>query len=170
MNNWLCQLTTRDWEIANIQMYQKPHILGSKNNWGMQSKMVFKICEGISCSSIYVKEFDVIVYKNVFFLYNVIIFLSILYSKSLANLAVEVGTRHSHQILLTTCKLANVITCHSKTLITSVIICVQVSIGVDCNMFWKRCHLTLFSSVAYANYVQDDGIGLSRYQNLTMTL
>ena len=32
----------------------------------MQSKMVFKICEGISCSSIYVTEFDVIVHKKYF--------------------------------------------------------------------------------------------------------
>ena len=46
----------------NIQIYQKPHILGfKKTNRGMQSKMVFKICEGILCSSFYVKEFDVIV-------------------------------------------------------------------------------------------------------------
>ena len=37
-----------------------------KYNWGMQSKMVFKICEGISCSSIYVKEFDVNVHKKYF--------------------------------------------------------------------------------------------------------
>ena len=32
----------------------------------MQSKMVFKICEGISCSSFYVKEFDAIVHKKYF--------------------------------------------------------------------------------------------------------
>ena len=38
---------------------------------------------------------------NSFFLYNPIKFLAILYPKSLANLVVEVGTRHSHQILLT---------------------------------------------------------------------
>ena len=30
----------------------------------MQSKMVFKICEEISCSSFYVKEFDVIVHNK----------------------------------------------------------------------------------------------------------
>ena len=29
-----------------------------KNNWAMQSKIFFKICEGISCSSFYAKEFD----------------------------------------------------------------------------------------------------------------
>ena len=63
----------------------------------MQSKIVFKICEGISCSSLYVKEFDVIVHKK--YLYNPIKFLAILYPKSLANLVAEMGTRHSHQIL-----------------------------------------------------------------------
>ena len=31
-----------------------------------KSKIVFKICEGISCYSFYVKEFDVIVHKNIF--------------------------------------------------------------------------------------------------------
>ena len=67
----------------------------------MQSKMVFEICEGIWCSSFYVKEFDVIVYKKVFSLYNPIKFLAILYPKSLANLVVEVGIRQSQQILLT---------------------------------------------------------------------
>ena len=59
--------------------------------------MVFKICERVSFSSIYVKEFDVIVNKRYFpcTLYNPIKFLAIL-----ANLVVEVGTRRSHQILL----------------------------------------------------------------------
>ena len=42
------------------------HIGVKKNNWGMQSKMVFKICEGILCSSFYVKEFNVIVHKKYF--------------------------------------------------------------------------------------------------------
>ena len=37
-----------------------------KNNWGAQSKRVFKMCEGISCPSFYVKEFDVIVHKKYF--------------------------------------------------------------------------------------------------------
>ena len=55
---------TRVRDQTNIQMYQKPHILGSKNYWGMQSKRVFKICEGRSCSSLYVKKFDVIVHKT----------------------------------------------------------------------------------------------------------
>ena len=40
--------------------------------------MVFKICEGISCSSFFVKEFDVIVYKKAFSLYNLIKILAIL--------------------------------------------------------------------------------------------
>ena len=66
----------------------------------MQSKTLFKSCEGISCSSFYVKEFDVIVHKKHFSLYNPITFLADLYPKSLANLVVEMGIRHSHQILL----------------------------------------------------------------------
>ena len=36
--------------------------------------MVFKICEGISCSSFYVKHFDAIVHKKVVSLYNPIKF------------------------------------------------------------------------------------------------
>ena len=67
-----------------------------KNNWGTQTKTVLKIFEGICCSSFYVKEFYVIVHKKYF-----LIFFAILYPTSLANLVVEVGTRHSHQILLT---------------------------------------------------------------------
>ena len=57
--------------------------------------MVFKMCEVISRSSFSVKELDVIVHKKIFSLYNTVI----LYPTSLANLVVEVGTRHSHQIL-----------------------------------------------------------------------
>ena len=64
----------------------------------MQSKMVFKIRGGISCSMFYVMEFDVIVHKKVFFLYKPIKFLATLYPKSLTNLVVEVGNRHGHQI------------------------------------------------------------------------
>ena len=37
-----------------------------KYNWGTQSQTVFKICEGMWCSSFYVKDFDVIVNKNYF--------------------------------------------------------------------------------------------------------
>ena len=60
----------------------------------MQSKMVFKICEGTLCS-FYVEEFDVIVHKKLFSLYNPIKFLPILYPKSLVNLVVKVGTSQS---------------------------------------------------------------------------
>ena len=75
----------------------------------IRSKQITEICNpewslifvGISCSSFDVKEFDVIVHKR-YFLYinNPSEHLAILYPKSLANLVVEVGTRHSHQILL----------------------------------------------------------------------
>ena len=51
----------------------------------MQSKMVFKICERIPCSSFCVKEFDVIVHEKYFSLYHPVKFLAILYPKSLAN-------------------------------------------------------------------------------------
>ena len=61
--------------------------------------MVFKLCEGMSCSSFYGKEFDVIILKKVFFLYNPIKFLGIRYPKSPANLVVEVGIWYNHQIL-----------------------------------------------------------------------
>ena len=67
--------------------------------------MVFKICEGISCSSFYVKEFDFIVHKKYFpciSLLNSAIKFAILYLTAVANLVVEVGTRHSHQILFIT--------------------------------------------------------------------
>ena len=53
------------WELDNTQMYQKPHILGSKNNWGLQFKMVYEICEEI-CFSFYAKEFNVIVHETSF--------------------------------------------------------------------------------------------------------
>ena len=60
---------------SNIQMYQKPHTLGSKKNkWAMQSKMVFKICEEILWSALYVKEFDVIVHKKYFPCITLLIF------------------------------------------------------------------------------------------------
>ena len=39
---------------------------GLKNNWGMKSETVFKVCEGISFSSFYVEEFHVIVHKKYF--------------------------------------------------------------------------------------------------------
>ena len=81
-------------------MYQKPHILGFKNNRGMQFQMVLKSCKGISCFSFYVKEFNVAVHKNNFPHTTQLFFFAILHHKSLANLVVEVGTSHSHQILL----------------------------------------------------------------------
>ena len=60
----------------------------------MKTKMIFKICEGISCFSFYVKKFDVIVYKKKSIsLYKPIEFWAILYPKSPANLVVEVGIR-----------------------------------------------------------------------------
>ena len=75
---WTISSATRIWDLASVQMNRKTHILKyKKNNWGMQSKMVFKICEGIWCSSFYVKEFDVIVHKkNIsLYMYNHIKFL-----------------------------------------------------------------------------------------------
>ena len=61
----------------------------------MQSKMVFKICEGILCSML---SNLMLLCTKVFSFYNPIKFFVILYTKSLANLVVEVGTRHSHQV------------------------------------------------------------------------
>ena len=52
------------------------------------------------CSSFYVKELDVIVHEKLFSLYNPIKFWQFCNRTSLANLVVEVGTRHSHQVLL----------------------------------------------------------------------
>ena len=40
--------------------------LGLKILEACNPKLVFKICEGISCSSFSVKELDVIVHKNIF--------------------------------------------------------------------------------------------------------
>ena len=56
----------------------------------MQSKKVFKSCEGIWCSSFYVKEFDVIIRKKIS-LYNPIIFFNILYPMLWTNLVVWGG-------------------------------------------------------------------------------
>ena len=63
-------------------------------------QMVFKIFVRILYSSYYVKKFEVIIHKKVLSLYKPIKFFIILYPKSLANLVVEVETRHSPQILL----------------------------------------------------------------------
>ena len=53
-------------------MNWKPHIFGSKKiTEACNPKMVLKMCdEGISCSSFFVKELDVIVHKKIFSLYN----------------------------------------------------------------------------------------------------
>ena len=58
--------------------------MGSKNNRGMLSKLIFKICEGISCSSFSVKELDVIVHNDFFLIYPS--FLVILYPTLSAHL------------------------------------------------------------------------------------
>ena len=64
----------------------------------MQSKMVFKIFEGILHSSFNVKEFDVIVHKKYFSCITLWTFWPFCIT-SLANLVAEEGTRHGHQIL-----------------------------------------------------------------------
>ena len=75
-------------------------IFGSKKiTEACNPKMVFKMCEGILSSSFSVKELNVIVHKKCFLVKHYQI-LAIRYPTSLANLAVEVGTRHRHQILL----------------------------------------------------------------------
>ena len=70
-----------------------------KNYWGTQSKTIFKICDGMWCSSFYAQEFDVIFHNKIISLYNPINFCHFV-PTSLANLVVQVGTRHSHHILL----------------------------------------------------------------------
>ena len=96
MNIWHSALTSERYSSANCQLEFgiKPTYKCTRNHtyWGLKiteacnPKMVFKICEGISCSSFYVKEFDVIVHKKYF------------PCITLSNF--EVGTRHSHQTLL----------------------------------------------------------------------
>ena len=50
-------------------MKETTHIGVYKNNfWCMQSKMVLTVCEGISCSSFYVKKIYAIAHKKSFFL------------------------------------------------------------------------------------------------------
>ena len=51
---------------STLQMYWKPHTLGSKITEAFNPKLVFKVCEGIPCSSFSVKELDVIVHKKYF--------------------------------------------------------------------------------------------------------
>ena len=62
----------------------------------MQSKRVFKICEGILCFLFYVKEFDVTVNKKYFPCINLLKFWPCCTQN---HLVAEVGTRHSQQIL-----------------------------------------------------------------------
>ena len=68
--------------------------------------MVFKMCEGILGSSFSVKELDVIVHKKYFPCIKLLNFGHSV-PTSLANLVVEVGTRHCHQILLHDCHSAS---------------------------------------------------------------
>ena len=70
VNNQFCQLTTR---VSYQRGIRRPFkctgkhtYWGLKNNRGVQSKNVFKICEGIPCSSFSVKELDIIVHKRYF--------------------------------------------------------------------------------------------------------
>ena len=57
-------------------------------------------CEGIWCSSFYVKELNVTVHKKYFPCITLLDCWPFCTPKSLANLMVEVETRQSHQILL----------------------------------------------------------------------
>ena len=81
-------------------MLETTHIGISQITEARNPKTVFKICEGILCSSFSVNELDVIVHKKIFTYITLFIFLAILYPTSLVNLMVEAGTRHRHQILL----------------------------------------------------------------------
>ena len=83
--------------LGLADLWELPTLIGVyKNNWGTQFKTVFQTCEGIWCSSVFVKEFDVIGHKN----YITLLIFAILYPTSLGNLVFEVWTRHSHPILL----------------------------------------------------------------------
>ena len=85
-------------------MWRKPHILGSKiiteaynpkSQWSSQFPRECCVLHSMlrNLVSLFIKVFS---------LYNPISFFVILYPKSLVNRVVEVGTRHSHQILLYT--------------------------------------------------------------------
>ena len=71
---------------------------GLKNNWSIQSKNGLQNLWGNIVFLILFKELDVV--PKIISFYNPIKFLAILYPTSQVNLVVEVGTRHSHQILL----------------------------------------------------------------------
>ena len=109
---WLYRFTLVEWykqlvlPIDHLSLGSKEptnklettHIEVWKITEACHPKTFLKICEGISCSSSYVKGLDAIVHKNNFPCIT-ILNLVILYPTSLANLVVEVGTRHSHRIL-----------------------------------------------------------------------
>ena len=60
-----------------MQMNRKPHKLEFTKITEARNPKWSKICEGIWCSSLYVKEFDVIVHKNYFLKYNPINFFEV---------------------------------------------------------------------------------------------
>ena len=85
---------------VNHEMNRKPHIL--------ESKKITEACN-TKRSSKFVRGYGVLhcvlrnlmsLFIKIISLYNPIHFFAILYPASLANLVVEVRTRHSHQILL----------------------------------------------------------------------
>ena len=81
-------------------MNRKPHILEFKEiTEARNPKRSSKFVRGYGVLIFYVKEFEVIVHK-IISLHNPINIFVILHPISLANLVAEVGTRHSHQILL----------------------------------------------------------------------
>ena len=78
VNNQFYQLTTR---VSYQRGIRRPFkCTGNHTYWGLKiteacnPKMVFKICEGIPCSSFSVKELDVIVHEKIFSLYNYVKF------------------------------------------------------------------------------------------------
>ena len=110
---WLYRSALLEWykqlilPIDHYSLGSKDPTNALKNHtyWGLKiteacnPKMVFKNCEGISCSSFSFKELDVIINGNYF---PCITMLNFGHSAptSLANLVVEVGTWYSHQMLL----------------------------------------------------------------------
>ena len=93
-------MTTRVSELASVQMNGKQEILESKTiTEARNPKRSSKFVRGYGVLHSMLRNLMSLFIK-VISLYNSIIFLAILYSTSLANQVVEVGTRHSHQILL----------------------------------------------------------------------
>ena len=100
MNNQLCQLTTRVWEPARVQMNRKPHTLVSKKiTEAHNPKQSSKFMRGCGVLHSMLRNLMSLFIK-IISLYNPINFFAILYPTSLANLVVEVGTRHCYQILV----------------------------------------------------------------------